>query len=70
VSGQGGETAALEWAVIRQDENGNHYRVGRYATRAEAEEAVEVLVLRGRAGAAPRQRRLYRVEWLGAPGPA
>ncbi|NGN63466.1 SPOR domain-containing protein [Streptomyces sp. A7024] len=27
----------LPWVVIRQDDNGNRYRVGRYATRAEAE---------------------------------
>jgi hypothetical protein len=64
VSGPGGETAGLEWAVVRRDENGDHYRVGRYASRAEAEEAVEVLVLRGRPAAGPS---LYRVEWLGAP---
>lgn len=25
------------WLVIRQDANGNRYRVGRYATRAEAQ---------------------------------
>ncbi|MFI1096776.1 SPOR domain-containing protein [Streptomyces sp. NPDC020917] len=30
-------TAELVWVLIRQDESGNRYRVGRYATRAEAE---------------------------------
>ncbi|MQY13535.1 hypothetical protein SRB5_36830 [Streptomyces sp. RB5] len=29
--------SALPWAVVRQDDNGNRYRVGRYATKAEAE---------------------------------
>ncbi|MBY8884103.1 SPOR domain-containing protein [Streptomyces sp. PTM05] len=27
----------LLWAVIREDEGGNRYRVGRYGTREEAE---------------------------------
>ncbi|GAA3181631.1 MULTISPECIES: SPOR domain-containing protein [Streptomyces] len=30
----------LPWLVIRQDEGGHRYRVGRYATRAEAERVV------------------------------
>lgn len=29
-------SAARPWIVIRQDANGNRYRVGHYATRAEA----------------------------------
>ncbi|MFJ6483070.1 (deoxy)nucleoside triphosphate pyrophosphohydrolase [Streptomyces sp. NPDC091682] len=29
--------ALLPWLVIREDDNGNRYRVGRYATRAEAQ---------------------------------
>ena len=46
---------ALPWLVIRQDEGGNRYRVGRYATRAEAERVAERLDTRG-------NRRLYAVE--------
>ena len=30
------DPAARPWIVIRQDANGNRYRVGHYATRAEA----------------------------------
>ena len=29
--------AVLPWLVIRQDDNGNRYRVGRYATQDEAQ---------------------------------
>ncbi|MBL1088579.1 SPOR domain-containing protein [Streptomyces sp. NPDC001739] len=47
--------AVLPWLVIRQDEGGNRYRVGRYATRAEAERVAERLDTRG-------SRRLYVVE--------
>ncbi|MGW1836924.1 SPOR domain-containing protein [Streptomyces sp. BBFR2] len=32
-----GGTTELPWLVIRQEEGGHRYRVGRYATRAEAE---------------------------------
>jgi cell division protein FtsN len=45
----------LHWLVIRQDEGGNRYRVGRYATRAEAERVAERLDTRG-------HQRLYVVE--------
>ncbi|MCC3651915.1 SPOR domain-containing protein [Streptomyces sp. S07_1.15] len=31
--------AVLPWLVIREDGNGNRYRVGSYATRVEAEKA-------------------------------
>ena len=34
-------TITLPWLVIRQDDNGNRYRVGRYATRAEAQKIVD-----------------------------
>ncbi|MFE1175315.1 SPOR domain-containing protein [Streptomyces sp. NPDC058773] len=47
--------AVLPWLVIRQDEGGNRYRVGRYATRAEAERVADRLDTRGR-------RQLYVVE--------
>ncbi|OKK20763.1 hypothetical protein AMK16_10050 [Streptomyces sp. CB00455] len=35
--------ALLPWLVIRQDDNGNRYRVGRYPTRAEAQKVVDSL---------------------------
>lgn len=35
--------AVLPWLVIRQDGNGNRYRVGRYATRTEAQEVADRL---------------------------
>ncbi|MGH4035486.1 SAV_2336 N-terminal domain-related protein [Actinomycetota bacterium Odt1-20B] len=38
----------LSWLVIRHDDNGNRFRVGRYATRAEAERVMEALDRRGR----------------------
>ncbi|UZJ29764.1 SPOR domain-containing protein [Streptomyces endophytica] len=47
--------AVLPWLVIRQDEGGNRYRVGRYATRAEAERVADRLDTRG-------NQRLYVVE--------
>ncbi|GAA4773944.1 SPOR domain-containing protein [Streptomyces sp. C10-9-1] len=51
-------TASLPWQVIRQDDNGNRYRVGRYATRDEAQRIADALVARGR-------EQLYRVEPVG-----
>ncbi|MGK5732229.1 SPOR domain-containing protein [Streptomyces sp. URMC 124] len=50
----------LPWLVIRQDENGNRYRVGRYATRTEAEKVVGRLD-----GDGDDARRLYIVERVG-----
>jgi hypothetical protein len=41
-------TPELVWLLIRQDAGGNRYRVGRFATRAEAERVAETL---GAAGA-------------------
>lgn len=35
--------AVLPWLVIREDDNGNRYRVGRYATRQEAEQVADRL---------------------------
>lgn len=32
-------TDERQWVVIREDESGNRYRVGRYASREEAERA-------------------------------
>ncbi|MEV5004769.1 SPOR domain-containing protein [Streptomyces sp. NPDC055692] len=36
-------TITLPWLVVRQDDNGNRYSVGRYATRAEAQKIAESL---------------------------
>ncbi|GAA1007179.1 hypothetical protein STXM2123_5768 [Streptomyces sp. F-3] len=33
----------LPWHVVRQDDNGNRYSVGRYATRAEAQKIADSL---------------------------
>lgn len=50
--------AVLPWLVIRQDDNGARYRVGRYATRAEAQEIADSLDDRG-------HKQLYWVERIG-----
>ncbi|MEV4972645.1 SPOR domain-containing protein [Streptomyces scopuliridis] len=47
--------AMLPWLVIREDDNGNRYRVGRYATQDEAQKIVESLDGRG-------AQRIYWVE--------
>ncbi|MFH8338616.1 SPOR domain-containing protein [Streptomyces sp. AM6-12] len=54
-------TASLPWIVIRQDDNGNRYRVGRYATHAEAQKIADSFQDRG-------HRQLYMVERLGQNG--
>ncbi|MER7413936.1 MULTISPECIES: hypothetical protein [Streptomyces] len=43
----GDSNAVLPWQVVRQDANGNRYRVGSYATRAEALHLAERLGGRG-----------------------
>ncbi len=48
----------LSWLVIRRDDNGNRYRVGRYATKAEAQKIADSLDGRG-------HKRLYWVEHIG-----
>ncbi|MFI6285240.1 SPOR domain-containing protein [Streptomyces sp. NPDC051018] len=48
-------TTVLPWLVIRQDDNGNRYRVGRYATEDEAQQIVDTLDAKG-------HRQLYWVE--------
>jgi cell division protein FtsN len=53
----------LPWLVIRQDGNGNRYRVGRYATRTEAQEVADRLDGQGR-------EQLYVVERTAATGQA
>ncbi|MGW0121382.1 SPOR domain-containing protein [Streptomyces sp. NPDC003327] len=50
----------LAWVVIRQDDNGNRYRVGQYATEAEAQKIADGLEAGG-------HRQLYWVEQLGSP---
>ncbi|MFE1380793.1 SPOR domain-containing protein [Streptomyces sp. NPDC058740] len=50
----------LPWLVIRQDDNGNRYRVGRYATEAEAQKIADSLDDRG-------HKQLYWVERIGSP---
>ncbi|MEU9186456.1 SPOR domain-containing protein [Streptomyces sp. NPDC048484] len=54
-------TITLPWLVVRQDDNGNRYRVGRYATRAEAEKIADSLDGRGR-------EKLYWVERVAQNG--
>lgn len=51
-------TVSLPWLVMRQDDNGNRYRVGRYATRNEAQRISESLDAHG-------HRQLYWVERVG-----
>jgi hypothetical protein len=41
-------TSDLVWVLIRQDDAANRYRVGRYATRAEAERIADQLDVRSR----------------------
>ncbi|MEU0369297.1 SPOR domain-containing protein [Streptomyces sp. NPDC006283] len=48
----------LPWLVIRQDDNGNCYRVGRYATKDEAQKIADTLDGRG-------HKQLYWVERIG-----
>ncbi|MEU4270126.1 SPOR domain-containing protein [Streptomyces sp. NPDC026092] len=50
----------LPWLVIRQDDNGNRYRVGRYATRDEAQQVADSLDDRG-------HKQMYWVERIGQP---
>ncbi|MEV7087279.1 SPOR domain-containing protein [Streptomyces sp. NPDC093085] len=47
--------ALLPWLVIREDDNGNRYRVGRYATEDEARKMADGLGERG-------HRQVYWVE--------
>ncbi|MCZ0209236.1 SPOR domain-containing protein [Streptomyces achromogenes] len=55
-------TVSLPWIVIRQDDNGNRYRVGRYATRAEAQKTADSL------GGGQGREQLYWVERIGQNG--
>ncbi|WP_255952383.1 SPOR domain-containing protein [Streptomyces odontomachi] len=51
----------LVWLVIRKDDNGNRYRIGSYATKAEAEREAEKMANRLDGHGA---RKLYLVERL------
>ncbi|MEU3304484.1 MULTISPECIES: SPOR domain-containing protein [unclassified Streptomyces] len=53
----------LPWLVIRQDDNGNRYRVGRYATQDEAQTVADGLGDRG-------NEQLYWVEHVGQTAPS
>ncbi|AWI30771.1 SPOR domain-containing protein [Streptomyces tirandamycinicus] len=55
--------AMLPWLVIRQDDNGNRYRVGRYATQDEAQKIADSLGDRG-------SEQLYWVEHMGQAAPS
>ncbi|MHC0432344.1 SPOR domain-containing protein [Streptomyces sp. O3] len=48
----------LPWQVIRQDDGGNRYRVGRYATKDEAQRIADGFADR-------RHKQLYWVEHIG-----
>ncbi|WP_327709053.1 SPOR domain-containing protein [Streptomyces sp. NBC_00464] len=50
--------AVLPWLVIRQDDNGSRYRVGRYATQDEAQRTADKLDTHG-------HKQLYWVERVG-----
>ncbi|MCZ2527339.1 SPOR domain-containing protein [Streptomyces sp. SCUT-3] len=50
----------LLWVVVRQDDNGNRYRVGRYATREEAQGVADRLEARG-------HRQVYLVQRIETP---
>ncbi|MEU5973417.1 SPOR domain-containing protein [Streptomyces sp. NPDC047315] len=52
------DSTALTWLVIRQDDNGNRYRVGQYATEDEARRIAADLHVKGRG-------QLYHVERMG-----
>lgn len=57
----------LVWLVIRKDDNGNRYRIGSYATKAEAEKEAEKMANRLDDHGA---EKLYLVERLGAASTA
>ncbi|AZM55315.1 hypothetical protein DMA15_24380 [Streptomyces sp. WAC 01529] len=54
-------TVLLPWFVIRQDDDGNRYRVGRFATKAEAQKIADSLDDLG-------SDQLYSVERLSQNG--
>lgn len=56
-----GRISGRRWAVRRQDDNGNRFTVGTYASRAEADDIAATMEVRG-------HRQLYWVE--AAEGPA
>jgi hypothetical protein len=54
-------TSDLVWALIRQDGGDNRYRVGRFATRAEAERIADQLDLHAGVPEEAQERR-YVIE--------
>ncbi|MFI1013944.1 SPOR domain-containing protein [Streptomyces sp. NPDC020965] len=52
----------LPWLVIRDDDNGNRYRVGRYATEDEARQIIDTLDVAG-------HKRVYCLERVGQTTP-
>ncbi|MDK1476734.1 SPOR domain-containing protein [Streptomyces sp. 549] len=58
------ESGLLPWLVIRQDDDGSRYRVGRYATRLEAQTLADRLRERRR-DLMDEGDRCYLVERLG-----
>jgi hypothetical protein len=54
-------TSELVWVLIRQDDGGNRYRVGRYATRAEAERVADALAVMA-GGSSNGKERPYLIE--------
>ncbi|MEU9604858.1 SPOR domain-containing protein [Streptomyces sp. NPDC048057] len=56
------DSTALTWLVIRQDDNGNRYRVGQYATEDEAQRIADSLDVKG-------HKQLYHVERMGQSRP-
>ncbi|MFI1827350.1 SPOR domain-containing protein [Streptomyces sp. NPDC020412] len=52
------DSTVLTWLVIRQDDNGNRYRVGQYATEDEARRIADSLHVKGHG-------QLYHVERMG-----
>jgi hypothetical protein len=63
VSGDG--DTVLPWHVIREDGEGNRYRVGSYATRAEAELVADRLCGGGERAKGDEGAASYLVEPLG-----
>ncbi|MEW2456906.1 SPOR domain-containing protein [Streptomyces albus] len=57
-SASGDSDALRPWQLIRQDRHGNRYRVGSYATRAEALHLAERLGERGEGYVVERCDRL------------
>lgn len=60
-------TAQLGWLVIRKDDNGNRYRIGSYATRAEAEKEAEKMASRLDGHGSQKLYWVERLDQAGTP---